>query len=105
MNGIAKLFNWVAQHCNKDALFPKEWVLEESEKNHLKSQGYKVTDIKKPVVVPHYAMPPMGIYVVQHITKANGEKLSDAETKNVEDTLSALRECKPPSAPPQKPEQ
>jgi hypothetical protein len=105
MNSIAKLFNWVAQHCNKDALFPKEWVLQESEKNHLKSIGYKVTDLQKPIVAPHYAMPPAGTYTVQHITKASGDKLSKNDVSTIEDILTNLRDNNGvPSAPSRKPE-
>jgi|TARA_R110002126_G_scaffold13118_1_gene55877 hypothetical protein len=104
MNGITKVFNWLAQHCNKEALFPKEWVLTESEKSQFRSIGYKVEDFQQPIIAPHYAMPPVGFYTVQHVTKANGDKLSAQEISVLEDMLSVQRDNSAPASPHRKPE-
>ena len=103
MNGIKKLFNWIAEHYNAAVLFPKEWYLEADEKAFLKTAGYTIEDVKIPAVATHYAMPPIPGYTVQYVYNAHGETLSNAEVEHVSQILTHYRAA-PQSPPNIKPE-
>jgi|GEM_PF-3501266 len=87
MKSLKALFNWVAENCNVDALFPHEWELSEDEKCFLAAHEYKIKDVQKSASFMYYDMPPLPVYTVQYIRKADGNTLNPAEIAHVEDLL------------------